>query len=228
MTTDVNSLYEKKVTCLNCAKPFKTMKVRSSFCNPVKTDSDFFVYYDKPENNPYYYAVSICPECGFAFTDQFSNYFSVKAKEQISSQITQQWQKQNFGLIRDFPLAVASYKLALYAAELKEEKQLVIAGLSLRLAGLYRAQNDVEQEKRFLEIALEHYITAYSQGEPDRMSEPKILYLIGELSRRVGLYQQATLYFSKVVEHPNRNSDLQSLKLAREQWLEIKEHLANQ
>lgn len=228
MEQSTNPFYPKKTKCPYCDTQFSTLKVRLSYSRADHVDSDMCPYYLEPNKNPYFYFVHVCPECGFAFTDQFSSHFSVEAKEAIRQSIQANWHKRDFCKERDFNLAVDSYKLALLSAELKKEKKLSMAGLSLRLAWLYRSANDPAQEIRFLQLAEEQYEAAYLNNESDStsMSEMMVLYLVGELNRRLGNLQKAVSYFAKVIEHPHRELEVKTVKLAREQWQLAREEYA--
>lgn len=216
----LDSFYEKKIECVLCSKPFTTLKVRSRFAISYKTDSDFCPHYRAGNFNPHFYFVNVCPECGFAFTEEFSDQFPKGTKEIISVQITGHWTKRNFGQVRDFQQAIESYKLAILAGSLKKEKNAVLAGLCLRLAWLYRSENKLEQEKRFMGMALNAYEESFvlSDFVGTSMSELKVLFMIGELSRRLGQHQKAVSYFSKIVQHENAKDEQKMVKMAREQW----------
>ena len=212
--------YEKKLTCVFCGKLFTSLRVRSRFAIPYKTDSDFCPHYRAGNYNPHFYFVNVCPECGFAFSEDFSDQFPNGTKEIIRVQITGNWTKRNFGQVRDIQQALESYKLAILAGSLKKEKNVVLAGLCLRLAWLYRSENNAEQEKRFMGIALkayeESFVLSDFGGTP--MSEIRVLFMIGELSRRLGQYQKAVAYFSKVIQHKNAKDEQKIVNMVREQW----------
>ena len=212
--------YEKKLTCVFCGKLFTSLRVRSRFAIPYKTDSDFCPHYRSGNYNPHFYFVNVCPECGFAFSEDFSDQFPNGTKEIIRVQITGNWTKRNFGQVRDIQQALESYKLAILAGSLKKEKNVVLAGLCLRLAWLYRSENNAEQEKRFMIIALkayeESFVLSDFGGTP--MSEIRVLFMIGELSRRLGQYQKAVAYFSKVIQHKNAKDEQKIVNMVREQW----------
>lgn len=216
-------LYSKKITCLNCGQSFNTLKVRSRFSIPTKLDSDLCPHFQEGVHNPHFYFVKICPECGFAFTDEFSSIFPAGTKEQIKLKITSEWKKkEDFGKIRDARKGIESLKLGLYSATLKREKHSVLAGLCLRLAWIYRTLENKAEEDRFMGLALQEYDQSfiYSDFAGTSMSELRVLYLLGELSRRLGQYAQAITYFSKIAEHPNRNDEPKMLEWARRQWQE--------
>jgi uncharacterized protein (DUF2225 family) len=217
-------LYEQKVTCAVCETAFPTLKVRSRFSHAFQTDSDFCPHY-KDENNPILYLINVCPNCGFSFSKQFSNFFPPGSMEEIRERVSKKWDKREFSSSRTPQQAIDTYKLALVSGELKKEKNSVIAGICLRLSWLYRMTKDHNQEIRFMALAAQQYEKAYqlSDFEDTSMSEMKVLYLLGELYRRLEEHSRAIKFFSLVIEHKNKNLETGIVKMAREQWLETKE-----
>ncbi|SHI06269.1 DUF2225 domain-containing protein [Desulfosporosinus lacus] len=225
--TSVNAFYEKKLTCIYCGSPFITQRVRSRFSVPYRTDSDFCPHFREGNYNPHYYFVNVCPECGFAFSEEFSEQFPLGSKELINSRIAKHWKKRNFGEERDLQQALESYKLAILAGTLKKEKNAVLAGLCLRLAWLYRTEDNTEQEKRFLVLALKAYEESFVHSDfaDTSMSEIRVLFMIGELSRRLEQYKKAVSYFSKIIQHKDADGETKIVNLAREQWRAAAEEL---
>ena len=219
--------YEKKLICVFCGKPFNTLRVRSRFAIPYQVDSDFCPHYRTGNYNPLFYFVNVCPECGFAFSEEFSDIFPLGSKEVIRVKITMHWKKRSFGQVRDVQQALESYKLAILAGSLKKEKNAVLAGLCLRLAWIYRTENDSEKEKHFLGLALNSYEESFIHSDfaGTSMSELKVMFMIGELSRRLGQYQKALAYFSKIVQHKNADDEPKMVNRAREQWKVVAEEI---
>ncbi|WP_249662544.1 DUF2225 domain-containing protein, partial [Lysinibacillus fusiformis] len=58
--------------------------------------------------------------------------------------------------------AIQAYKLAFLCGTIKKEKNVAIAGLTLRLAWLYRSLNNSGQEERFMKLARDYYMESYS------------------------------------------------------------------
>jgi uncharacterized protein (DUF2225 family) len=229
MVTDLQPFYEKKVTCLFCGNDFTTKKIRSHFSVVSKTDADFCPHYKDNLYNSLYYHISVCSSCGFAFSSDFSKDFTTQAKNAIQKDIAEKWKSRDFGTIRDLKTAVESYKLAIYSASLKGERHFVLGGLCLRLAWIYRQENQLEEEQRFLKLAIKEYDSSYLYSDfVDTWSPLKILYILGELNRRVGEYKQAINYFSKIVNDPDRNKDKLILNRTREQWSLATEQSRNQ
>ena len=75
----VEPLYDISVKCTYCENSFKTMKVRPSFKKASKTDTDFCVHYK--DINPDFYVVRVCPFCGYAHTENFSDKWKPAQRE---------------------------------------------------------------------------------------------------------------------------------------------------
>ncbi|MGD8188686.1 DUF2225 domain-containing protein [Brevibacillus ginsengisoli] len=215
-------LYDKNCECQFCHATFTSKKVRRNSQSTVKRDSDFCTYYKQTLSNPILYTVQVCPSCGYAFTDQFLPVFSQLTSKRIKENIHDKWTAKEFGHPRNMIEAIACYKLAIYTAELKQEAHSVKAGLYLRLAWLYRFQERHDEELRFMRIAAKEYEESfihsdYVKGEKE-MTETRILYLIGELNRRIGEFDTAVRYFGKCVDTKNRTIEQGTIQMAREQW----------
>ena len=59
------------------------------------------------------------------------------------------------------------------------------------------------------------------------MSEVKVLYLLGELSRKLGNNGKAASFFSKVIEQ-RESTEKQILEMARDRWHELRENKKDQ
>lgn len=90
----------------------------------------------------------------------------------------------------------------------------------MRLAWIYREENNNEQEQRFLSLALKEFEESFmiSDFRESSMTELKTLYICGELHRRLGDLSKAISYFAKIIEHPKRDDERKMLNMAREQW----------
>lgn len=222
MIANLSPLYEKKFSCHYCETPFLSKKVRSGFQAFIKRDADFCTYYKDQRFNPIVYTVNVCPNCGYAFTDQFDSFMPALARKRIQERLTAKWTPKTFGETRSIPEAIATYKLAIYAAELKGEAHSVIAGLFLRLAWLHRFTEKTEDEKRFLQMAVNEYEKSYVHSDymksDKEMSEVRILYLIGELMRRVEQYEQAIKYFTKAIAFKGKTIETGIINMVHDQW----------
>ncbi len=225
-------LYDKHYECQFCQTPFTSKKVRRNSQSTLKRDTDFCTYYKQPLANPILYTVQVCPACGYAFTDQFMPVFSPLIQKRIHDNLTAKWTAKEFGHTRTITEAIGCYKLAIFTAELKQEAHSVKAGLYLRLAWLYRFMENRQEEQRFMRMAAKEYEESYVhsdyvKGEKE-MTETRILYLIGELYRRIGEFDKAVRYFGKAVETKDRTLEQGIIQMAREQWQLAREEYKQQ
>ncbi|MED4585173.1 DUF2225 domain-containing protein [Brevibacillus choshinensis] len=233
MIEKVSALYDKSCVCRHCQVAFTTKRVRSGSLTMVHRDTDFFTHFKEQLLNPIVYTVSVCPACGFAFSDQFKEKLAPWEKQVVDEQITAKWTPKDFGGIRQVPEAIVSYKLAIYAAEMTDQPHSVKAGLYLRLAWLYRSQEKLSEELRFVGMAVDEYEQSYIHSDYARgdkeMSEVRLLYLIGELYRRLQKFDLAIKYFGKALAFRNTAIESGIIRMAQDQWqLAREEHKEKQ
>lgn len=216
--------FDKLMTCIHCQKDFTTTKIRKSTIKLEHTDSDFRAVYKTV--NPMYYNVFVCEHCGLAFTEDFSKYFAPGSADMLKKRICDHWEPHSFSGERSLIQAIQTYQLAIICGEIKKEKHIILAGLALRTAWLYREQDKTEWELRFLESAREEYIESYLVGDyaGSTMTELKVLFLVGELSRRLGDFTMATKYFSKIIEQQNTTTEISILKKTKAIWQEMRDN----
>lgn len=219
--SEVEPLYQVKVTCINCQYEFQTSRVRPSFKKSKGTDSDFYVNYK--ETNPEYYVVRVCPFCGFSTTENFSDKLTSAQKSEFELRVRINWTFKDYGGERTWAEALQTYKLALLSAQIKEEKDRLVAGLLHHIAWLYREKGDTEQERRFLQFALDSYIKVYETEGTD-INNARLMYLIGELNRRLGNYHEAVKWFSRVI-NDKKIMDSAMIRACREQWVKTREDM---
>ncbi len=216
MSDDV--LYDKKYNCPLCKVVFYSKKTRPSRLKVVKQDDDFNKKYEGV--NPNYYLVNVCPACGYAYTDNFSNLKPDKA-EVIKSNITEKWNKRDFSGIRDWNMALECFKLGYLCGRLKEENPNVLAGLLLHIAWLYREAEDEENEQRFLKSARDYYLEVYEKDTSGQVNLARLLYLLGELEKRLGNEKKAVNWFSRIVNDKKIN-DAGIIRMARDRWQDLR------
>lgn len=221
---NIPTLYDRKLRCSICNNEFTSKKIRSKFIKVSSYDSDFCPTYAEGSVNALFYNVYVCPKCGYSFSDDFSNYFPPTTKEQIQVQISSKWKPHNFGDDRTLEDAIQTYKLASLSASLKKEKHVLIGGLYLRTAWLYRLKQNEIQEQRFLSFAIKEYNESYSRDDfkGTQISEIRLLYLLGDLSNRVGNYDQAVKFLSMVIEKQKSTIETHIVEMAKDKWHEIR------
>lgn len=222
MAINPDYLFDKHCKCLYCDTTFTSKRVRSGAQPPLKRDADFCTHYKNQRYNPILYTVVVCPACGFAFTDQYNQMITPPVKKQIQEKLAAKWTPKDYGSFRSMEEAIVTYKLAIYSAILKGEAHSVLAGLYLRVSWLYRFLEKEQEEKRFLTLAGTEYEQSYIHSDyvkgDKEMSEVRVLYLIGELMRRVGKYDQAIRYFAKAIALKERTIETGIINMARDQW----------
>jgi uncharacterized protein len=219
----VEPLYLANVKCIHCEKDYRSSKVRPSFKKPIKTDTDFCVHFHEA-TNPEYYIVRVCPFCGFAGTENFSEQMTSKQKQDFMDKIGNQWTMRDYGGKRTWGEALQCYKLALVCAQLKGESERVVSGILHHIAWLYRYKNEAEKERRFLEYALQSYIRVYEREGTD-LNNARLMYLIGELYRRLGNFHEAVRWFARVVNN-KKIVDAGMIRASREQWMAVREEMS--
>lgn len=218
---ELEPLYKIKVTCIYCQNEFMTSRVRPSFKRAVRSDTDFCRYYQK--ENPDFYVVRICPSCGFASTENSSDRLSDKQRAQFKTAIGDRYTQKDYGGERNWDIALETYKLGLLCAQTIGEKERIIASLLHHIAWLYRYKDNREQEQRFLKFSLESYIRVF-ENEGTAGNDAKLMYLIGELSRRIGSYNEAVKWFARVI-NDKRIVDAAMIRASREQWVVLREEM---
>lgn len=213
----LSHLYDREINCPVCGIDFHTKKVRTSAIRVVKRDYDFCPYYKS--ENPLFYNVFVCPNCGYAALESTFSKINDIEKEKIKKFITSRWKQRSYGGERSLDIAIEVYKLALICYQLLESNYSTIGKVCLRLAWFYRYTND-EREKEFLKFTINSFHKAYTDERLDKAEydEVVILYLLGELNRRIGNYKDAIKWFDKALSHPEIKRKRHIELKARDQW----------
>ena len=216
------ALYEKSFKCPICNNGFSSKRVRVSSYRVDKRDEDFCTTYKG--DNPMHYEILVCPQCGYASSE--ANFDSLSPKELIALKeiLSGKIVNRNFCGERNINDALDSFKLALFIAKSRDAKDSIIAGLTLKIAWIFRELKD-EKEFEFLKYTLEYYKNAYDKENLPlgNLDEISVQYLLGELSRRINKLDDAIFWFNKAVSNPERKSNPRIEKMAREQWILVKE-----
>jgi uncharacterized protein (DUF2225 family) len=87
---------------------------------------------------PLYYNIFVCPHCGFSV---FRGFFPVLPPHYNGNHFGKSQLplgSHHFSKERSIKDAINTYKLASYCGALKKEKHIILAGICLRIAWLYR------------------------------------------------------------------------------------------
>lgn len=195
----LNLLYDKTVKCPICDHEFKVRAVRSSSYRIEKKDSDFFIHYTRI--NPYFYDVWLCNSCGYAaMKSDFSSIRSSK-KELILVSISTKWHPKEYPNIYDEKIAIERYKLALINYTVINSESYKKAMNCLKIAWMYRLCGLVENENTYINNAIEGFSHAYYNEDFPMygMDRFTVMYLIGELNRRIGNPDEALTWLGNVL-----------------------------
>jgi len=192
-------LYDKEVTCPVCQNVFKARAVKTSAYRVKKKDSDFHIVYDVI--NPYFYDVWLCNVCGYAAMKSDFEKIRNFEVEAVQKKITPKWRGRRYPEVFDLDVAIERYKLSLLNYVLMETKASKKAMNCMKIAWMYRLKDDEVNEQIFLKQALEGFNEAYfNENFPIYgMDNHTVMYLLGELNRRINNTDEAMKWFSQVI-----------------------------
>ena len=199
----LDHLFDKQIVCPVCNSHFKNKTVKSKSPRVISKDSDFFIRYSVV--NPYFYDVVICNSCGYAAMKSDFESIKIRKKELVLSNVTPKWKPRQYTDILDETLAIERYKLALLNALLLNLQDSTKAMISLKIAWMFRLLNNSDYEKVFLKQALDGFNNAYIYEVFPiyGLQRDSLMYLLGELNRKLGDYQNALQWFSKTIVSVN-------------------------
>ncbi|TYZ24109.1 DUF2225 domain-containing protein [Selenomonas ruminis] len=211
-------------TCPICGESTRVVKTKSKLLME-RMDEDFCVHYQR--FNPYFYKIWFCEKCGFAADEKtFLGTIPELHKRKIQEFLSKRKLGLEFVEERKIPEAVASFKLAIFYAELTDQPLAKRAGLYLELAWIYRDAEDEENEMEMLKRAAELYDKSLmTERYPiNGMSDTMAMYLIGAIYFRMKDYEKSTQYISRIIGDQNiRNNEVQIYKRARDLWQDIRQ-----
>ena len=224
-------LWKKKLTCPFCNQEFETLRLRQGAIRVKEKWTDFGSLYES--NPPTHYAVTVCQHCLVAARNEefekLNAQYEPKLMEFSKRARAQPNKPDLFGdddltvdeAIRRHDLAIACHKLRAHS----EPGEL--AGLWLHIVWIHRANGNAEGERKALEQAVAAYQQFYEKGSkmPEKLGEPGVVYLIGELYRRLGDYRAARTYFARALSSKELGAFPNVEGLLREQMLVAKDQM---
>ncbi|MFH1421680.1 MAG: DUF2225 domain-containing protein [Planctomycetota bacterium] len=181
-------LSEKQIKCPVCDRIFKSEVVVST--NQVGQYTDF-----KPVVCgvfPYPFFIHTCPSCGFSgYDDDFSQTYPVQFKEKVRYELSKQ-------LTKDKTSGYNKYMFAAWCYEQLQRNKMETADLYLRAAWCAQDESDEIKEKEARKKSALLFEKALVLGEIPAEQRATIIYLLGELKRRLGKTEEAAIWFDKV------------------------------
>ena len=229
-------LFDKTHKCPVCDSEFKCKMVRTGKAKLVSQDMDLRPKYQGID--PLKYDAILCPVCGYASLNRYFNFVMSSQAKQIKEQIssTFKYTSEN-GKTYSYDEAITRHKMALLNTVVKRGKVSERAYTCLKLAWLFRGKREVmmqgeyskeeakalyEEEKECLKNAHEGFVAAFSQEEFPMcgMDQYTVTFLVAELSRRIGEYEEAKRWVSKVLVARDANRRIKEKALALKESLQ--------
>jgi hypothetical protein len=213
-------LFWKTLSCPVTEKEFQVLAVKSNAYSVRGRDPDFNVQYDGI--NPTHYGVFVSPG-GFAAEEgvfRRTPKLLFKDLDAVKARMKELKNLPDFNVERPLPLVCYSYELALgYIPYLRlplSEK----AGLALKAAWMYQdlaEKEDNEQAYKraaeLKEIAVDTYSEAYEKEDLSRtkIGGDGVGYLIGELLRQQGKFDDSLRWLSRIVTDKATGSEIKRM-----------------
>lgn len=217
---DTTIFYDKAVTCKLCGHEFATKQILTSHLRVEKRDSDLCTHY-KNGLSPYYYEISVCPSCGFAFSESFA-VVSTSLRGSVSETYALYRPESSRDLCgeRSIDDAILTFELALRSGFCAKEDSLFLAGICLRLAWLYRDMDNEERERVFLSAANRYYVDVYTNGKDDD-NLASVLHMLAETSARIGAHAEARRWFGMLFD--KQFVSYPYLSVAKDAWIDSRQ-----
>jgi len=212
------ALWVKVAKCPACGEEIALWNVRESSYRIAGRDTDFRTIYQGPVD-PMFYDVWVCQVCLYASRRENFLELTPSEAERIEACQDERFKIARCGEfvgVRSREAAVKSYLLSEICYKNRRTSYETIAGLHLRVAWLFRGFKDEKRDKAYLQKALENYMLSYEKERSmkGKLGEDGLVYLIGELNRRLERDEEALKYFGIVLR--NRGSRPEFRRMADE------------
>lgn len=215
----MSDLFDREYYCEVCGKNFCSKQVRTSAIRTKSRMKDFHATFNG--ENPTYYGVICCPVCGYAqFESDFKKKLNDIERDKITMVISSKWKTQDFSGERTIEDAIKVHTIAIASYKLKNAPASVMAKLYLRLGWFNREKESFDESRKYIKMALDAFVTSYETEKLDSETgkELETIYLIGELNRQLGNFQEAVKWFDQTVRHEFAYKNRLIVTYAREQW----------
>lgn len=226
--TEEECIFDKKIKCPVCDEEFKTKMVKTGRAKLIGQDTDLRPKYQEVDSLKY--DAVLCPHCGYAALNRFFNYMTSSQAKWIREQISSSFHgvEQTDRSVYTYDEAIMRHKLALLSTVVKKGKASERAYVCLKLAWLSRGKAETlpentpeilhikevlhKEEMEDLKNAYEGFVTAFSKEDFPicGMDELTISYLLSDLARQLGKYEEAKKYISRVLTSRESNERIKS------------------
>lgn len=225
--TEEDLLFDKTFTCPVCDEEFHSKMIRTGKVKLLSADTDLRPKYQLVDSLKY--DALVCPKCGYAALSRFFKFMMPAQAKLIRENIS-----KNFsglaptGNIYTYDDAIARHQLALANAVVKKAKTSEKAYTCLKMAWLFRGKRETlpketkdydkvvadlkKEEDDLLGKAYEGFMTAFSRESFPMcgMDEMTVTFLVAELARRTGKYEESGRWISKVLTSRSANERIKN------------------
>lgn len=220
-------IFDKSYTCPVCDKELKAKTIKTGKIKLISADTDLRPKYQNVDSLKY--DAIVCPNCGYAALNRFFNYVTNAQAKLIKEQISSSFKGIDTGSdILTYDEAIAQHKLALVNTIVKKSKLSERAYTCLKTAWLIRGKSESlpgdtpdynnvikqleKEELEFISNAYEGFQEAFSKEMFPMcgMDENTMTYLVADLARRLGKYDESSRWISKVLIARDANERIKS------------------
>lgn len=238
VVNELEFVFDKTIVCPVCGKEFKTKMVRTGKARLVRTDSDLKPVYSNFE--PLKYDIIACLHCGYAATTKSFGHLTPGQIKMIRESIGAGFKGMTTSnSAYTFYEAIDRYKLALANAIAMRGKNSDRAYICLKLAWLYRSMGQgipsgdammeklrkecEREEKNFIRSAYEGFSNSLAKEIPPicGMDSNTLAYLLADLARRCGDYDNCKAYINMVMGSRSANSKLKERAREEKELLKL-------
>lgn len=214
--TEADILFEKTYNCPVCDSEFKAKTVRTGKVKLMSADTDLRPRYQLADALKY--DAIVCPKCGYAALNRFFNYMTNAQSKLIKEHITANFKGIDDAMdVYSYDDAIARHKLALVNTVVKHGKTSERAYTCLKLAWLCRGKAESlpedlperesivkalkTEEDELILNAYEGFSDAFMKEQFPLcgMDESTATYLVADLARRSGNFEDANRWLSRVI-----------------------------
>ncbi len=219
---EADLLFDKSYVCPVCGESFKCKTVKIGKVKLLSADSDLRPKYQLVDSLKY--DAIVCPTCGYAALNRFFNYMTSMQARAIKEKISMNYRHtKEAGDIYTYDDAILRHKLVLLNTIVANSKNSEKAYTCLKLAWLCRGKREslelenakdkqeilelTKLEQDYIQNAYEGFETAISKENFPMcgMDENTVMYLLAELARRCGKYDDSLRLVSKILVSRDAN-----------------------
>lgn len=219
-------IFEKKIECPVCYKPFTESKVKTGKARMIKQDKDLRPVYQGIDVGKY--DVTSCPHCGYTALDKYYPNIAGPQAKLIKENISRSFRKFRRNTVVTYDEALERYKLSLANSIVKKAKDSEKAYTCLKMAWIVRgyienydkANEDYDEkieelkfdEEELIHNALEGFISARAtESMPIAgMDQVTLDYLLSVLCLKEDRLDEAARFIVSVLQSKSASARIKN------------------